>query len=124
MKIYLTICNKEKRYDKRLLEAVKRYSYPRINKIYAMAKKDEVEFRIFSGKFGLLKPKDKIPWYDQKLNIKYTSKLKKLVEGQLKKENIREIIFFINRSTCWKPYISVIEKVSRNLKIKLEKRFI
>ena len=121
MKIYLTICSGEKRKDRKLLEAIERYNYPRINKFYELSKKDKVEFRILSGKFGLLKPEDKIPFYDKKLGEKDIEKLSELVGRQIKKEKITEIIFFVRNEKDWKPYIKVVENVCRNLELVLKK---
>tara|TARA_Y100000310_G_C20685629_1_gene818751 strand:- start:1154 stop:1540 length:387 start_codon:yes stop_codon:yes gene_type:complete len=112
MKIYSTICCKEKKIDKELLESINRYISARIYSIYKKSQKDQVEFRILSGKFGLLKPEDKIPFYDKKLNLQEIEILKEIVKKQLISQKIEEVIFFSENpkeNPDWKPYINLIK---------------
>tara|TARA_Y100000310_G_C20394295_1_gene674307 strand:- start:181 stop:579 length:399 start_codon:yes stop_codon:yes gene_type:complete len=123
MEIYCTICCKEKRTNKELIESNKRYISERIKAIHNKSKKDNVEFRILSGKFGLLKSKEKIPWYDHQLTMEEIPQLDKIVKRQLSSQKIDKIIFFVRDSHShpdWKPYIELLEKSCSNQKISLE----
>ena len=111
MEIYCTICSKEKRTNKELLKSIERYISERIKAIYNKSKKDNVEFRILSGKFGLLKPEEKIPWYDYKLIMKDVPRLNKIVKQQLFSQKINKIIFFARNP---KKNIKLMGKISFN----------
>jgi len=122
MKIYLTICCEKKNKDKGFIEAIDRYNYPRINKVYNKSVGDGIDFRILSGKFGLLKANDKIPWYDNKLSKSSFRKLKEIVKTQLVKEKIKDITFFMRdtrKNPEWKLYFNLVEEVCKELGIKL-----
>lgn len=127
MEIYCTICCKEKRTNKELIESNKRYISERIKTIYNKNKKDNIEFRILSGKFGLLKPEEKIPWYDHKLTMKEIPSLNKIVKQQLSSQKIDKVIFFARnpgKNPDWKPYLALIQNSCSNQKISLEIKYI
>jgi len=127
MKIYCTTCSKEKVEDKEKINAIKRYISPRINSIYKKSQKDHVEFRILSGKFGLLRPNEKIPAYNQKLEMKNIPNLINIIKSQISSQNINEIIFFsVNpkQDINWKPYLYLIRKICSEEKISLEIKLI
>jgi hypothetical protein len=123
MKIYCTICCKEKRKDKEPLEAINRYISTRIETVYNKSKTDNVEFRILSSKFGLLKPDIKIPWYDQKLTLEHEQELKDRVKEQINQEKIDHIVFFvgnIEEDPNWKQYLSLISDICSENNLVLE----
>lgn len=124
MKVYCTICCKEKRRDKELLPAIQRYISKRIRRIYELSKKEGVGFRILSGKFGLLRPEDPIPWYDQKLLPHMVDEMVKVVEEQMKSQAITHIVFFAKskRFRGWVPYYEVLERACSRTGVKLEVR--
>ena len=127
MKIYCTICSKEKRTNAELMESNMRYLSGRIKAIYNKSKKDNVEFRILSGKFGLLKPEEKIPLYDHKLTMGEISNLDKIVKQQLSSQGIDKVIFFARNpkiNSDWKPYITLIQNSCSNQKVSLEIKYI
>lgn len=127
MKIYLTACGKKKKRDSCKIKSIDRYLSKRIKTIYNKSKRDSVNFRILSGKFGLLKPDEKIEWYDKLLLKKDIPELEKIIEKQIKNQKINEIIFFaINtkEDKLSKPYLEVIKKVCLKNKIKLKIVFI
>jgi len=127
MKIYCTICCKEKRNDKEPIESINRYISERIKSIYEKSKKDAVEFRILSGKFGLLKLNEKIPNYDYQLFAKKVPEMVQIVCKQLSSQNIGKVIFFAGNPKLnpdWKPYINLIQKSCSNLDIFLEMKYI
>ena len=127
MKIYCTICCKEQRTDKRLIEANKRYISDRIQKIDHKSKEDKVEFRVLSSKFGLLKPEEKIPYYDHILMMEEISDLSKMVQQQLLSQKIDKVIFFAKnpiKHPYWKPYIALIKSSCKGQMINLEIKYI
>jgi len=127
MKIYCTSCSKEKVKSKGKINAIKRYISPRINSIYKKSQKDSIQFRILSGKFGLLKPTAKIPYYEQKLKIKDLPNLIEMVRQQLSSQNINEVIFFsanLKQYPDWQPYISLIKKACSEKNISLKIKFL
>jgi hypothetical protein len=113
MKVYCTLCCKEKTIEKHQVNAIDRYVSDRIRMIYELSKKDKTEFRIFSGKFGLLKSGDSIPSYDFQLFSKDIEDKVKIVSNQLLRERINQIVFFIrdpNLYPDWKPYIKLLKQ--------------
>ncbi|HSU73153.1 MAG TPA: hypothetical protein VLJ21_04880 [Candidatus Binatia bacterium] len=109
MKIYCTICSKEKVTTKQPLAAIKRYDSPRIHAVFARSRKDGVELRILSGKFGLLAPEEPIPSYDYQLTLAEVPALKEQVVKQIRVQHIDEIILFAKTLPEWRPYIIVLE---------------
>ncbi len=61
---YISLCCAAKRQDERDLSAIERYTAARVHDVYRWARRDGADFRISSGKFGLLRPSDPIPSYD------------------------------------------------------------
>ena len=125
MKIYLTNCCKDKRKDSEPLEVLKRYISDRIEYVYEKSRKDNTEFRVLSGKFGLLKFKDKIPYYDHQLQLKDLTQLKKVLLEQLKSQKIDSVVFFSrdpNKFLDLKLYIGVIQQTCAELNIFFERR--
>ena len=123
MKIYCTTCSKSKEDSHELIESIKKYKSERIISIYQKSKEDKVEFRILSGKFGLLGSKEKIPNYDELLTMDKIPQLKELIKKQIALENIDYIVFFIGdvkQDPNNKNYIDLIKKVCFESNIKLE----
>jgi dipeptidyl aminopeptidase/acylaminoacyl peptidase len=81
---YITFCSAEKNKAEGELPALERYKSPRINDVHAWARRDQVDFRIFSGKFGLLAASDPIPWYDHTLTVDEIPVMANRVAEQLK----------------------------------------
>lgn len=67
MAIFCTYCSAEKETDEYLLPAIQRYFSERILRISQAAAKVGTGFFILSGEFGLLEPKELIPYYDHLL---------------------------------------------------------
>ncbi|MEK6894418.1 MAG: DUF6884 domain-containing protein [Nanoarchaeota archaeon] len=120
MKIYCTICSNNKDKDPKPIEAIKRYKSERITSIYNKSKDEGVDFRILSGKYGLIKPNDKISYYDKLLTKDKIFQIKDLINKQLISQKIKEISFFTNDSKEYKPYEGLIKIVCSELGIKLE----
>ncbi len=118
----MTICSKEKRDYPGLLPAIDMYNSDRIESVYARSRRDLVEFRILSGKHGLLSAMDYIVDYDKLLTFEGVDDLTKLVSNQIRSSTIDEIFFFgkdFKEFPAWEPYYAVIEKASAEINIKL-----
>lgn len=50
-----------------LMPAIERYRSDRIRSVYEMAQSAGVDFLIFSGKYGMLRPDEPVPYYDHLL---------------------------------------------------------
>ena len=121
--IYCTTCSKEKVDNPELIEAIERYKSDRINHVYELSKKDSVDFRILSGRFGLIEASEKIPWYDHMLKAEEVSRMINLVKEQILQGNIDKIIFFTKDKENYKPYNSLIEICCKELSIELEIKY-
>lgn len=122
MQIYCTICCGKKNQTPEPIPARRRYYSERIADIFEKSFHDDVQFRILSAKYGLLKPEDKIPYYDQKLITEQIPVLSEIVKAQLIDQNISVITFFkrdSNKYPDWKPDISLLEEVCNELDISL-----
>ncbi|MCB9452188.1 MAG: S9 family peptidase [Anaerolineaceae bacterium] len=90
---YLTTCVAEKREDKDDLPAIERYISSLIQDVYHWSRRDEADFRILSGEFGLLAADDPIPWYDHALKPEEVSELAAKVAEQLRAGGWKKLIF-------------------------------
>ena len=126
MKIYCTPCCKEKRADKELLEAISRYQSERILAVFKKSEQDHVEFRILSGTFGLVHPREKIPFYDHQLTAEEIPQLTQKVKQQLAAQNIDAVVFFSKTTEMQerKPYADTITQACTELGIPLELQII
>lgn len=109
---YITYCSKEKNNSPHLLPSINRYVSTRIKKVYELSEKDSVEFRILSGKFGLLKESDLIPWYDHLLQINEVNAMVKKVATVLKKLGFSKVIFFYKDGDYIEPYLLTIKNAA------------
>lgn len=96
MKIYCTYCSAHKDESVSLLPAIARYRSSRIVFISKLAKSEKIEFRIFSGRFGLLKPDDKIPYYDHLLLESEVVEHAQFISQQIEEAGITEIEFYMS----------------------------
>lgn len=125
--VYCTICSKNKCVELKKIPAIERYQSERIRKIYERSISDRAGFRIFSGKFGLLKPGKKIFWYNEKLIQENTNKMVRLLSQQIRKGKIDELVFFarnIKNNHSWRPYIFSLKKASNQAGIKFKIRYL
>jgi dipeptidyl aminopeptidase/acylaminoacyl peptidase len=91
---YVALSSVEMRPDERDLPAIDRYTAPRVHEVYHWARRDGADFRIFSGRFGLLRACDPIPWYDHELRADEVSELAARVAGQLKEQELRRLVLY------------------------------
>lgn len=92
--IFVTYCSKNKLRGSRRMAARERYDSARIRQVELAAQSLGIEFRLLSGKFGLLAPSDKIPYYDHLLEWEEIGKLLPQVIGRLKRENVAGVVYF------------------------------
>lgn len=118
-KVYCTICSKDKRTDRGLLPAKERYISERIEEVEKRANESGLLFVILSGKYGLLRPDDKIPYYDHLLKSEEVESLSEIVKQQITDLDATEIVFYMKPKENWGPYFTVLEYATRTLGIKL-----
>ncbi|EKE00246.1 MAG: hypothetical protein ACD_22C00069G0005 [uncultured bacterium] len=122
MHYYITTCCKEKETKSKLLPAIDRYLNPRIKQVYNLSIKDNIEFLILSGKYGLLKPEDKIPYYDQILLDRQVQNIVDTIIAQsifTKGDCITVFGKHESEHPSWKPYYDAIRTVSSKLGLSL-----
>lgn len=112
-----------KNYSKKPIPAIELYKSERINTVFNLAKNDEVNFVILSGKFGILDTQQKISYYDHLLKPSEVENHAKLVASQLKEKKLTQIIFYMGSVKHDKnliPYIDCIKKASTKNGITIE----
>jgi hypothetical protein len=121
MEYLCTTCCKRKRRDLRLLPALERYMSRRIRFVWKESRRLNKPLLILSGKYGLVKPDLKIPWYDQALLIDAVEALAQKTVQQLRARGATSLRFYaLPRNTCgWQSYYGVIEKACAQLELKL-----
>ncbi len=127
MIVYCTACCKKKRDDLRKLTSIERYISGRIIRVYKKSGDDKVGFRIFSGKYGLLRPVEKILWYDEKLDSGKISKMTELLKKQILRQKISQIVFFTynpKRYPGLQPYFEALKSACGKAKIEWRARYL
>lgn len=121
MKTYITTCCKEKSTILGEIPMLERYVSDRIEAIYQKSVVDKAFFFVLSGKFGLLTPSNKIPFYDLVLKEDRVVEITKKVKHQFLIYGVSEVILFANQE--WINYINVIEIACKqaNIQFKLSK---
>lgn len=74
---------------------------------------DKADFKILSGKFGLLRADDKIATYDYLLKPEDVSGLVEKLKEQITPQEIEHLTFFAenrDRQPNWKPYYAAITR--------------
>ena len=116
MKAYITTCCKEKSTILGEIPMLDRYISDRIDSVYKKSNIDNVAFFVLSGKFGLLAPSNKIPWYDKILEQEEVEEITSKVRHQLIVFGITEVELFANKE--WANYVSAIEQACKSCSIK------
>lgn len=124
MEYICTICCKEKSIDTNDLPAIERYVSSRIKFVLSESQRLGKRFVILSGKYGLLEPSDKIPWYDQKLIVERIPEMVPVIVAQLLNKRVTKITFYGKPRTTseWQPYYEALEKACRELGIPIQYR--
>ncbi len=89
---YISLCCAEKREDEGSLPAIERYTAARVHDVYHWARRDGADFRIFSGKFGLLRPSDPLPWYDHILQPEDVLEMAARVAEQNREQGLHKLV--------------------------------
>jgi len=111
--IAVTYCSRDKSPAPGLLPAAARYLSSRIRKVQALAAREGCEFRILSGKYGLLRPSEPIPYYDHLLCPGEVAALVQRVAEQLASQPSRDLRYYTRQSdteAAVRPYLSVMEQ--------------
>lgn len=118
----ITTCCAEKDPSEGFLPAIERYLSDRINWVYRESQRSGLPLLIFSGKFGLLKPTDPIPWYDHALQMDEVEKLLPLLVSQLEKMAITRGSFYARSPDLpgWKPYHDSLERACKLVRVRLD----
>ena len=112
MKVFSTYCSADKNRSKDPLPAVERYQSGRIRSLYNAALSLGAGFAILSGKYGLLDPCERIPFYDKLLTAAEVPSHAKTVERQLRAMRIEEMVFFsrpVSEDPNIEPYVDCIK---------------
>jgi len=123
MTVFCTYCSAEKDRLEGDLPAIQRYQSNRIKSVYAAAMSLGLKFLILSGKYGILEPSDKIPYYDHLLQSSEVSEHSKRVAVQLEALGVKDIIFFarsFSDDDNLKPYFDCIINASQKAGIELK----
>jgi len=120
---YATYCSAQKNFSKKELPAMELYDSQRITNIARRAKKDNICFYILSGKYGLLKPGQKIAHYDHLLTLSEVEKHSRSIAIQLRSNNISKMIYFTNpleTDPNLLPYLKCIGRACELAKIPMQ----
>jgi len=94
------------------MPAIRRYPSPRIRAVYRDSKRRAAGFAILSGRFGLLGPHQRIPYYDHLLQAREVPALLPQMAGYLKRKGYRTVHFYheqVRRFPQLKPYLKAIK---------------
>jgi hypothetical protein len=122
MELICTTCSKRKRRAPGLLPARHRYLSKRIRYVLDLAERSSRPAVILSGRYGLLAPDHRIPWYDQVLAPDGVEVLLPRLTEQLRSRRATSVVFYAQpRSTAgWEPYHDALEQACRRLGIRIE----
>lgn len=120
--LYVTYCSKKKLTKNALLPAVDRYYSDRIKWVHKQAKKDGASFAILSGFFGLIGPRERIPYYDYELLKRDIPRLVKKSKEYLDGKNVGKIKYFTEdpKKEKLKNYLIAIKEIRNSLGISLK----
>jgi hypothetical protein len=121
MKCIATICSKKKDENTELLPAHLRYLAPHVEQTYNKAEGSNLPFYILSGKYGLIGGEEQIPYYDYYLEADKVEELSIKVAEQIEKEGITDMDFYFEDKESWAPYISTLEKATKQAGCALNK---
>lgn len=102
--------------------AIDLYLSRNIREVYEMSQRQGLDFRILSGKFGLLRADDKMGWYDYLLTKDAVDNLARKMQGQMALDDIKEVTFFAEnreRHPNWVPYYDAITKACKGFGVSL-----
>ncbi|MCL4709347.1 hypothetical protein KJ068_29675 [bacterium] len=105
---------------------MERYFSRRIRWVWRESQRAGKPMLILSGRYGLLTPQMKIPYYDHALSPAEVTKLAQKIIAQLTRRGVAALTFYARpRATPgWAPYFQVLEKACRRLDLKLHIRYL
>ena len=109
--VLCTACSKRKRRAPASpLPAGRRYLSARIGLVLREASRRGVAALILSGRYGLLAPSRRIPWYDQALLPENVKEMASKVERQLRGLGVGEVQLWARPAAApgWRPYHDVL----------------
>jgi hypothetical protein len=112
VEVFCTYCSAFKDESEEDLPAIERYQSTRINSIYVASLNVGVGFLILSGKYGLVKACDTIPYYDHLLIASEVPEHTRKVTEQLKARDVKKLVFFtkpISEDKNVRPYMDCIQ---------------
>ena len=118
-----TYCSARKSKEKGKIPAVRRYLSPRIRAVYRESKRKAVGFAILSGRFGLLGPHQRIPYYDHLLQAGEVPALLPQMAGYLKRKGYRTVHFYHERARRFPqltPYLKAIQRACQTDDVRLK----
>ncbi len=120
MKVIVTICSKNKDNTVGHIPAYLRYKSTRIKQVTKIANEECLPFFILSGKYGLIKYNEPIPFYDYLLLDKEVARISKIVSTQIIDNNISSIDFYAKpKLNDWVTYYEVLGKAAKLSNINL-----
>ena len=122
MKVICTTCSKRKRQTPGLLPARRRYLSQRIRHVLDQAERSGRPALILSGRYGLLSPSQRIPWYHRVLTEGDVETFVPTLVEQLRSRQVTAVVFHARprRTAGWRPYYEVLERACRHLGIRFE----
>lgn len=91
--------------------------------MYSLTREKEASFAILSGKYGLLRPEEEIPFYDKLLRPADVEQMVPKVEKQLKEIEPSCVIYFTRKVEGQRTaYFELIKTACDNSGINFEKR--
>lgn len=125
MALHVTYCSKDKDRTRKDLPAIERYDSDRIDRIHSYAEEKDEQFAILSGKYGLIRPQEEIPFYDQLLREKNIPDLITGVKNFLESRNVEKVIYYTKEVEGNRiPYFKLIKHACDNLEIEFEEKII
>ncbi len=122
MKMVCTYCSGPKRDDGGLLPAVDRYLSARIRDLAERAVEQGDEFRILSGRYGLIDLQQPLPWYDHLLQANEVPGLAETTAdllAHLRPDTVEYHTADPEHALAVAPYHAVIETACRLARIPL-----
>ncbi|MEK7068678.1 MAG: DUF6884 domain-containing protein [Patescibacteria group bacterium] len=110
MKIVCTICSRVKSEESVVLPAQERYLAPHIAQAKVFAEMLELPYYILSGKFGLVRADEPVPYYDHRLKEDEIDRVAGWVMSRIAQDKITHINFCAEQKPTWAPYEEILRR--------------
>jgi hypothetical protein len=120
--LFCTYCSGAKRKGEKKIPAIRRYISSRISAVHQASRRERALFSILSGKFGLIGPWTKIPYYDHLLKPSEIPGLIPQMVGYLKDIDCVAVHFYhdpLRVDPSIRPYLSAIGRACRRASVPL-----